>query len=62
MTDIKCPYCGKKQTKKPWHTWNYNKFVKASEHECSCGKNFIFYVSIKNKTWTIPKRKINTPS
>ncbi len=31
--------------------------VKCSRFECKCGKGFNYYLTSKNKSWTIPKKK-----
>ena len=71
-TPIKCPLCGLVQQQDPVKKWNYGKIIKkrstdgtqwgtaihCSRYCCSkCEKFFNYYVSSKDKTWTIPKAK-----
>ena len=71
-TPIKCPLCGLTQKQDPVKKWNYGKIIKkrstdgtqwgaaihCSRYCCNkCEKFFNFYVSSKDKTWTIPKTK-----
>jgi hypothetical protein len=52
---IACPRCNSKQDKKPFKTWKWGT-VNVERFECKCGKPFNLY-TLKEKTWTIPKRK-----
>ena len=50
---LTCPFCRKKQTKKPLKKWSYGT-IKVERYQCDCNKKFNFYQSNK-KIWTIPK-------
>lgn len=56
MSDAKCPFCGKFQTKNPVKEWGYSG-RKVSRYDCKCGKSFNFFIITKGKSWTIPKPK-----
>ncbi len=69
--NIQCPFCNIKQKQKPMKSWAYGKLItsknkdgtewgpaiKCSRYLCKCGKLFNFYLSSKDKNWTIPKAK-----
>ena len=68
MSDLKCPFCGKLQKDEPSKSWFYGRKIKdstaksvasitCSRYNCECGKPFNFYLTTKNKSWTIPKSK-----
>ena len=73
MVEAKCPFCSKIQKQKPTKKWNYGKMIKkrsekgtifgpsvtCSRYYCSCKKYFNYYLSSKNKSWTIPKKKVS---
>ena len=69
-SQITCPRCQKTQTQKPEKNWQYGKIISkrtkdgtewgaaihCSRYYCKkCEQSFNYYVSSKNKTWTIPK-------
>ena len=69
---IKCPRCTKTQNQNPEKTWQYGKIIlkrnedgtkwgasiHCSRYFCEkCKQSFNYYVSSKDKTWTIPKSK-----
>jgi len=71
LTEAKCPFCGKNQTQKPIKSWTYGKMIERRDESgtkwgavvtvtrylCECGKPFNFFLTTKNKSWTIPKSK-----
>jgi hypothetical protein len=54
MSEIKCPFCKKKQGKSI-KNWKYGS-IDVNRFQCKCGKFFNFYKGTKS-TWTIPKTK-----
>ena len=54
MSEIKCPFCKKKQ-QNPIKQWKYSG-TDVSRFKCKCGKFFNLYQG-KKSTWTIPKSK-----
>ena len=71
---VKCPFCKSNQKQEPVKSWAYGKMiekrdihkttwgasVQCSHFLCDCGKSFNFFLTTKGKTWTIPKKKIET--
>ena len=71
-SQIKCPRCTKIQMQSPVKDWQYGKIISkrkkggtewgaaihCSRYYCKkCERHFNYYVSSKNKIWTIPKSK-----
>jgi len=56
ILEIKCPFCGRKQTQEPVKSWKYNNATDVGRYQCSCKKFFHFFKGSK-KNWTIPKVK-----
>lgn len=52
----KCPFCDMIQTGKSLKSWEY-RGVEVNRYVCKCGKPFNFFLTKKNKSWTIPKQK-----
>ena len=71
MNDILCPFCQTKQIQKPIKSWAYGKMIEhrdqsgtkwgasvnVSRYLCKCEKPFNYFLTTKNKSWTIPKPK-----
>jgi hypothetical protein len=71
LTKILCPICDKEQKQEPKKSWTYGKMiegrtvdgtqwgasVRCSMYDCKCGKSFRYYLTVKGKSWTIPKKK-----
>ena len=71
MNDVKCPHCGTKQKNKPTKSWPYGRKIKKEvagktklvscitcyRYVCKCEKSFLFYLTTRNTSWTIPKPK-----